>query len=84
LKPDDFSSFEITVSGDSPDRVPVIVSYKDQDGNVYSRSIVADISSAKKPKSADTSSFIPWVIIGIIVVAGGLIIGYRYWKTRKH
>jgi hypothetical protein len=84
LKPDDFSSFEITVSADSPDQVPVIVSFKDQDGNVYSRSIVADISQVRNPKSANTGSFIPWAIVGIIAVAVGLVIGYQYWKTRKH
>jgi hypothetical protein len=84
LKPDDFSSFEITVSSDSPDMVPVIASFKDQDGNVYTRTITADISQVKNPKSSNTGSIVPWVIVGVLAICVGLVIGYQYWKTRKH
>ncbi|HTY15369.1 MAG TPA: hypothetical protein VMC42_06650 [Methanoregulaceae archaeon] len=84
LKPDDFSSFEITVSSDSPDSVPVVASFKDQDGNIYNRTIFADVSSVKNPKSSNTGSLIPWVIVGVLAVCVGLVIGYQYWKTRKH
>lgn len=83
LKPDDFSSFELTVSPDSPDSVPIIVSYKDQDGNVYTRSIAADISLAKTPKGNGNTSYIPWVIVGIIAIAVVLVIGYQYIRRRK-
>ncbi|MCX6700725.1 MAG: hypothetical protein NTV68_12540 [Methanomicrobiales archaeon] len=83
LKPDDFSSFELTVSSESPDEVPVIVSYKDQDGNMYSRSIAADISLAKTPKNNSSMSNAPWIIVGIIAVIVVLAIGYRYIRTRK-
>jgi hypothetical protein len=84
LKPDDFSSFEITVSSDSPDNVPIVASFKDQDGNVYNRTIFADISSVKNPKSSETGSVLPWVIVGVLAICVGLVIGYQYWKTRKH
>ena len=84
LKPDDFSSFEITVSSDSPDNVPVVASFKDQDGNVYNRTIIADISQAKSPKSSNTSSVVPWAIVAVLAVCVGLVIGYQYWKIRKH
>lgn len=83
LKPDDFSSFELTVSPESPDEVPVIVSYKDQDGNIYSRSTVADISMARTPKSSSSMSYIPWIIVGIIAVIVVFVIGYQYTKRRK-
>lgn len=83
LKPDDFSSFELTVSPESPDEVPVIVSYKDQDGNIYSRSTVADISMARTPKSNSSMSYIPWIIVGIIAVIVVFVIGYQYTKRRK-
>ena len=84
LKPDDFSSWEITVSSDSPDQVPVIASFKDQDGNVYTRSVIADISQAKNPKSSNTGSLVAWAVVGVIAIAVGLVIGYQYWKARKH
>ena len=83
LKPDDFSSFELTVSPESPDEVPVIVSYKDQDGNMYSRSTAADISQARTPKSSSSMSYIPWIIVGIIAIIVVFVIGYQYTKRRK-
>jgi hypothetical protein len=83
LKPDDFSSFELTVSPDSPDEVPIIVSYKDQDGNVYTRSIAADISMAKTPKGNSTMSYVPWIVVGIIAIVVGVVIGYQYMRRRK-
>jgi hypothetical protein len=83
LKPDDFSSFELTVSPDSPDTVPIIVSYKDQDGNVYTRSIAADISLARTPKGNSTTSYVPWIVVGIIAIVVGLVIGYQYMRKRK-
>ena len=83
LKPDDFSSFELTVSPDSPDKVPIIVSYKDQDGNVYTRSIAADISLAKTPKGNGTTSYVPWIVVGIIAIVVALVIGYQYMRRRK-
>jgi len=83
LKPDDFSSFELTVSSESPDEVPVLVSYKDQDGNIYSRSTAADISLAKTPKNNSSMSNAPWIIVGIIAVLVVLAIGYQYIRTRK-
>ena len=36
LEPDDFSSFEVTYTANGPGAVPVIVSFKDTDGNVFS------------------------------------------------
>ena len=35
LKPDDFGSFEITFAANSTSSIPIQLSYKDTDGNVY-------------------------------------------------
>lgn len=35
LEPDDFSSFEVTYTQTAPGTVPIIVEYKDTDGNVF-------------------------------------------------
>jgi hypothetical protein len=83
LKPDDFSSFELTISTESPNEVPIIVSYKDQDGNIYTRTVTADTSLARTPKGSNSGSMVPWIIVGIIAVAVGLVIGYQYLKSRK-
>jgi hypothetical protein len=38
LEPDDFSSFEVTYTAISPGAVPIVVEFKDADGNVFSES----------------------------------------------
>ena len=45
LEPDDFSSFEVTYSKTGPGAVPLIVRFKDSDGNVFSRQFTMDGSS---------------------------------------
>ena len=35
LKPDDFGSFEVTFSTNSTSSIPIQLSYKDTDGNLY-------------------------------------------------
>lgn len=42
LEPDDFSSFEVTYSKTGPGAVPLIVRFKDSDGNVFSRQFMMD------------------------------------------
>ncbi|RPI40096.1 MAG: hypothetical protein EHM53_03270 [Methanoregulaceae archaeon] len=37
LEPDDFSSFEVTYTQTAPGAVPIMVEYKDSDGNVFSK-----------------------------------------------
>ncbi|WP_292346590.1 MULTISPECIES: hypothetical protein [unclassified Methanoregula] len=45
LEPDDFSSFEVTYSKTGPGAVPLIVRFKDSDGNMFSRQFTMDGSS---------------------------------------
>lgn len=45
LEPDDFSSFEVTYTRTGPGAVPLIVSFKDSDGNVFSRQFMMDGNS---------------------------------------
>lgn len=42
LEPDDFSSFEVTYTKTGPGAVPLIVRFKDSDGNVFSRQFLMD------------------------------------------
>ena len=45
LEPDDFSSFEITYTQTAPGAVPIIVEYKDSDGNVFSEKFTVSANS---------------------------------------
>jgi len=46
LEPDDFSSFEVTYTLQGSGKIPVIVEYKDVDGNVFSEKFSIDTGSA--------------------------------------
>lgn len=102
LEPDDFSGFEVTYTMQGAGQVPVLVSYKDEDGNIYEEEFSVSGSSGisadgegdeRAPQDmssrgpGDRSIFgsmgsgfaqipiIP-IILGILIVAGGLI-GWR-------
>lgn len=84
LKPDDFGSFEITFTAEDAKTVPVQLSYKDADGNIYSTSHNVRITSAE-PAEQKTSDppIIPTIagIVILVVFIGGLVISIR--KNKK-
>jgi hypothetical protein len=45
LAPDDFSSFEVTYTQKTPGTVPIVVEYKDADGNTFSQRFTYDSTS---------------------------------------
>lgn len=85
LKPDDFGSFEVTFTADRLiTTVPLQVSYKDAEGNLYSATQDIRISSVEPSvqKTGDTS-VVP-IIAGILVLVvfiGGVFIYFR--KSQK-
>ena len=85
LKPDDFGSFEVTFTSTNATSIPLQVSYKDADGNVYNSVQDVKISSTGVTSgTTGTSNVIP--VIGIIAVivlvfVGGWIVYLR--RTKK-
>jgi len=55
LEPDDFASFEVTYTDDES-TVPVIVSYKDADGNTFTKTFETTTSSGGMPDVSGSSS----------------------------
>jgi hypothetical protein len=45
LEPDDFSSFEVTFTSKGATSIPVIVEYKDEDGNLYEETFEVSLTS---------------------------------------
>lgn len=45
LEPDDFSSFEVTFTSRNADTIPVLVEYKDEDGNLYEEAFEVSLNS---------------------------------------
>ena len=84
LKPDDFGSFEITFSADKAESVPIKLSYKDADGNVYDSVQDVKISSSgfvgTKSGSSNDSFPLP-VVLGIVIVII-FVGGWAYYLKR--
>jgi len=79
LEPDGFSTFDITFSAEDADSVPVIIGYKDEDGNPFEYSTPVDLSeiplkSSDKQKSENKSDGgYPWVtVVALLLLLGGV------------
>ena len=84
LKPDDFGSFEITFAADNAESVPVKLTYKDADGNIYESTQDVKIGSSGIRVTAKDSGSMP-----IVPVAAGILIlvifvgGWAYYLRRN-
>jgi len=83
LKPDDFGSFEVTFSANSTTSVPLQLSYKDMDGNLYTSLQDVKISApATNSQNSGTSNLLfPLIAVVIVLVA---CIGGWYFYVRRN
>jgi hypothetical protein len=85
LKPDDFGSFEVTfTAGAGTTRIPVELSYKDADGNIYTS--VQDVKIAASALSGSStaggsSSVLP--VAAAIIIVFIFVGGWMYYLRRK-
>jgi hypothetical protein len=84
LKPDDFGSFEITFSAENAETVPVKLSYKDADGNVYDtvQDVRIGASGITVRADGETPSMLPVAAAGIVVVVL-FVGGWAYYLRRN-
>ena len=82
LKPDDFGSFEVSFSTESTTSIPLMMSYKDTDGNVITSQQNINLATAT---SSDTNTVQPSIlpIVGVIIVIALVGGGYLYMRKRK-
>ena len=84
LKPDDFGSFEVTFSTTNAESVPLQLSYKDADGNVYTSLQDVKISaSVAGAASAGTGLPLIPIIAAIVIIAvfiGGWVLYLKKYK----
>jgi hypothetical protein len=85
LKPDDFGSFEVTFTvGSGNSSIPVELSYKDSDGNIYTSVHEVKISSAggsASPAGGGSSNLL--TVAAAIVIVLIFIGGWVYYLRRK-
>jgi hypothetical protein len=84
LKPDDFGSFEVTFSINSTTTsVPLQLSYKDTNGNLYSSLQEVKISGSAPSSRNGGASNLLFPIIAIIIVIGACIGGWYFYVRRN-
>lgn len=89
LNPDDFSSFEITFRTDPGASIPLVITYKDADGNIFSKESTIELNDGIFPQSSGSfggPGGLPLTVIAVItlvvfVVAGA--IGYSWYTSKK-
>jgi hypothetical protein len=83
LKPDDFGSFEVTFSAMNAETVPLQLSYKDADGNVYISQQDVKISASGAGAAASKNTGLPMIpIIAAIVILAVFIGGWIIYLRR--
>jgi hypothetical protein len=82
LKPDDFGSFEVTFSTNSSS-IPLQLSYKDSNGNLYStlQEVQISVPASNSPTGGVSNLLFP--VIAIVIVIGACIGGWYFYVRRN-
>jgi len=83
LKPDDFGSFEVTFSTNST-TIPLQLSFKDSDGNLYTSVQDVKISALAANSTASGGPSLLFPLIAVVVVIGACIGGWYFYVRRKN
>jgi hypothetical protein len=85
LKPDDFSSFELTFKTEgNTTEVPIVAGFKDDDGNPFSDRTLIDTGASPLTGSGEQESEFPApVIIGLVVLIAVVVAGVVIYTRRR-
>jgi len=82
LKPDDFGSFEVTFTALNATSVPLQMSYKDGDGNVYTS--IQDVQLSGVTLASSEKSAPPILpVVAIIVIVAAFAGGWYFYLRKK-
>ncbi len=81
LEPDDFASFEVTFSAENVTSVPLVVSWKDVDGNLFTNTAMVEITDTTSTPNEGPG--IPLTIIAIVIVAAAGVAGIILYSWKK-
>jgi voltage-gated potassium channel Kch len=82
LDADDFSSFEVTFSAEDSDEVPLVIRYRDDDGNLYEETAFVAIRSGIS-QVPDHDGGISPVVIGIAALCILFVAGAVLYSRKK-
>jgi hypothetical protein len=80
LDPDDFSSFEVNFKVGDAASIPLLIQYKDEDGNSYESESRVNIN---RTASSDEEREFPVAIVAVLVVAALVIAGIIVYSWKK-
>jgi hypothetical protein len=83
LKSDDFGSFEVTFSAENVSVIPIQLSFKDADGNVYNTVQDVKISSAGVTPQTSAGSNLLFPVIAVVIVLCACIGGWYFYVRRN-
>lgn len=84
LEPDDFASFELNFRAADGGPVPLVISYKDENGDAFEEHARAttQINQTGRGGSASPGEPVPlaWIVLGLVLVAGVGYLIVRSWR----
>jgi hypothetical protein len=83
LDPDDFSSFEISFKASDTTSAPIVVNYKDTEGNAYQSRFMVEVANQPSSQEGETQSLpiVAIVAVALLVVAIAGIIIYSWRRA---
>lgn len=83
LKPDDFGSFEVTFSANSTTMIPIQLSYKDIDGNLYTSVQEVKVTGSAGSSQNTGAPALLFPLIAVVIVIGACIGGWYFYMRRN-
>jgi hypothetical protein len=85
LDPDDLSNFELTFRAENVTEVPLVIEYRDENGNLYTTRTNISVGGTALPGEGEGDGFLPLTVvllIGAAVAVVGAVIVFS-WKRAK-
>ncbi|QSZ67367.1 hypothetical protein RJ40_07555 [Methanofollis aquaemaris] len=85
LDPDDLANFDVTFKVENATEVPLVIDYKDADGNTYSTTVMIGVKATLPTGGEGEGQSFPItavVLILVVAVIAGAVI-FRSWKKAK-
>ena len=84
LKADDFSGFEINFRSDSPE-IPILISYRDSDGNLFETTKMLDVSSVESSgEDGDGGSGQILLLVIGLMASGGVVCYWKFFRQNSN